>query len=133
MAWTKSKWVTLIIAMCFAILQAMQPLIHAHLDADHPIHNSGFHMGDDHEEAAHESTITPKLSEEPHVSHTISVASGIKKDLDLSLVDPLYAAAIFVIITLLLLPRHNFDTHYTPRFRQFLRGLSPAPRAPPLF
>ena len=133
MAWAKSKWVTLIIAMCFAILQAMQPLIHAHLDADHPIHNSGFHMGDDHEEAAHESTITPQLSEEPHVSHTISVASGIKKDLDLSLVDPLYAAAIFVIITLLLIPPHNFDTHFTPRFRQFLRRLSPAPRAPPLF
>lgn len=133
MALSKTKWVTLVIAACFAILQAMQPLIHAHLDADHPIHNSGFHVGDEHEEVTHESTVGATLSEVPHVSHTISVASGIKKDIDLSLLDSMTAAVIFIVIGLLL-PRNNIpQLQYTPYLRHFLRRRLPAPRAPPLF
>jgi len=51
MALNKTKWVRLSVAVCFAILQALQPFIHAHLDAEHPIQNTGFHVGSEHEEA----------------------------------------------------------------------------------
>lgn len=133
MALTKTKWVTLVIATCFAILQAMHPLIHAHLDADHPIHHSGFHVGDEQEEVVHESTIDVSLSEAPHVSHTISVASGIKKDIDLSWPDSMAAAIIFIVLGLFLPDNNIPQPQYTPYLRPFLRRRLPASRAPPLF
>lgn len=132
MALPKSKWLTLMIAACFAILQAMQPLIHAHLDAEHPIHNSGFHVGDEHEEVAHESTVDAELSEAPHISHTISVASGIKKDVEASVLDPISAAVIFFVVALLLASYHLPKQQLIPLLRQFLRRRLPASRAPPL-
>lgn len=132
MSLSKSKWLTLVIAACFAILQAMQPLIHAHLDAEHPIHNSGFHVGDKHEEVAHESTVDAELSEASHISHTISVASGIKKDVDASVLDPILGAVIFFVVTLLLPSYHIPKPQPTLLLRQFLRRRLPASRAPPL-
>lgn len=133
MALCKTKWVTLVIAACFAILQAMQPLIHAHLDTEHPIHTSGFHVGDEHEEVVHASSVDASLSEVPHVSHTISVASGIKKDIDLGVLDSITVAVIFIVLALLLPSSNLPQPSYIPNFRRVLRRRLPAPRAPPLF
>lgn len=134
----KAKWVTLAVSVCFAILQTLQPFIHAHLlDVDHPTQHTGFHLGDDHEapvsfsdhQAEHEATNTV------HVSNTVSVASGIKQDVNPALlVDALSVALLyfcFIIVahsTLKLYPPASL----TPAYR-FLRRRLPAPRAPPQF
>lgn len=132
----KIKWVTLVFAICFAILQALQPFIHAHLDGEHPIQNTGFHVGDEHEEAMHHSAYSDEhaLSAVPHASHTISVASGIKKDIDPALVADSIAIALFCLCIALVL--QSVFTHFLPLAPvpyQSLKKRLPASRAPPQF
>ncbi|HSH53450.1 MAG TPA: hypothetical protein VK967_00345 [Methylotenera sp.] len=131
----KTKCVTLVFAICFAILQALQPFIHAHLDAEHPIQNTGFHVGDEHEEVMHHSvTGEHALSGVPHASHTISVASGIKKDIDPALVADPIAIVLFCLCIALVL--QSVFTHFLPLAPvpyQSLKRRLPASRAPPQF
>lgn len=132
----KTKWVTLVFATCFAILQALQPFIHAHLDAEHPIQNTGFHVGDEHEEVVHHSDVSGEhaLSTVPHASHTISVADGIKKDIDPALVADSIAIALFCLYIAIVL--QSVSTHFLPLAPvpyQSLKRRLPASRAPPQF
>jgi hypothetical protein len=134
----KAKWVTLAVSVCFAILQTLQPFIHAHLlDVDHPTQHTGFHLGDDHEasvsfsdhQADHAATNTV------HASNTVSVASGIKQDVNSALLVEALSTALlyfcFIIVALSTLKRYP-SSNLTATYRQLRRRL-PAPRAPPQF
>ncbi|WP_020168077.1 MULTISPECIES: hypothetical protein [Methylotenera] len=140
----KANFVVYLIVLCFALLQVFTPFIHAHLNAEHPIQNTGFHVGDAHEEMAIElthlhSTDTSSehldasfLSSIPHATHTISVASGITQGVD---------STFLVVASLLVLFFLCFPFALTSVLRQFfllsltplqpLKRRLPASRAPP--
>jgi len=140
----KAKFSVYSVVLFFALLQIFTPFIHAHFNTDHSIQNTGFHVGDAHEEMAIElthlhSTETSAehldasfLASTPHATHTISVASGIKQDTD---------SAFNVLASLLVLFFICFTFNLTPFLKQFfplsiipqlfLKRRLPAPRAPP--
>jgi hypothetical protein len=130
----KTKWVTLTVAICFAILQALQPFIHAHLDADHPIQHTGFHVGLEHEELISLSNhLTDySLSAVPHASHTISVASGIKPDTNLPvLIDAVSFVLFCICFALIFKSVSNLFLQSTQVSHKSLKRRLPAARAPP--
>ena len=136
MALKKTNWVTLTVAFCFVILQALQPFIHAHLDASHPIQNTGFHVGTDHEEAVHLEPVQTEASLHavPHSQHTISVESGIKQDVDSLLIPNIVALiviSIFLVMSLRLTTEQYSYLSFTPY--QSLKRRLPASRAPPQY
>lgn len=144
----KAKFVVYLIVLCFALLQIFTPFIHAHFNTDlnnqHPIQNTGFHVGDAHEEMAielihlHSTEISAEhldasfLASTPHATHTISVASGITQDVD---------STLLVVAGLLVLFFLCFPQYLTPFLSQFfslslipqqpLKRQLPASRAPP--
>ncbi len=130
----KTKWLTLAIALSFAILQVLQPFIHAHLDAEHPIQHTGFHVGDEHEESAdfsgHFSNYT--VSNIDHVSHTISVASGIKQDFNSTLLAKILSPVLLCVCFAIAL-RSILKLHPPLSLIAYssLRRRLPAARAPP--
>lgn len=147
----KSHVSVCLFVLFFALLQIFTPFIHAHLNADlnsqHPIQNTGFHIGDAHEEMAIElthlhSTDTSTehldasfLSSTPHATHTISVASGMYQHSD-SITDPINSAPsllvlFFLCVLLALSPvlKRYFQLH--PHHYQLLKRRLPASRAPP--
>ena len=132
----KANFLVYFMVVCFALLQVLSPFIHAHLDTEHPIQNTGFHVGDAHEEKViglvhAESNL---LSAEPHAAHTISVASGIKQDINSTLlVSTSLLVPFFLCFPLALTPvsRQFFQLSLIPL--QPLKRQLPASRAPPQF
>lgn len=149
----KSSGLTLLLAVCFALLQVLQPFIHAHLD-QHSAHDShsqqlhdshqhdhhayghqqvGFHVADAHEEvfaqAVHDGT---QLSAVPHASHTIFVAPAITKNVDLATVLNAMQLALYglVMAIILLVTTQQFPALVNPHYPSIKRRL-PATRAPP--
>ena len=142
----KAKFLVYSVVLFLALLQIFTPFIHAHFNTDHPIQNTGFHVGDAHEEMAIELTHLYSaetsaehldasfLSTIPHATHTISVASGITQDVD---------SALLVVASLLVLFFLCFPQYLTPFLSQFfalslipqqpLKRQLPASRAPPQF
>lgn len=139
----------LLLAICFAVLQALQPFIHAHLDSHSQTQHQGIHVGMEHEEllssyaastvAANTDTINAHVhgsSEHavPHAKHTISVDPGIKHDIDIAnLMSSIPFVLFFIGLTLVY-------TFVPKRFPQFalshtkrLRSQPQSVRAPPLF
>lgn len=133
MVLTKARWLIFAVATCFAILQALQPFIHAHIDVDHPIQNTGFHVGDEHEEAvSFEHLSTHSVSNVPHASHTISVASGIKQDLkNMSFADALIAIVLSFSFLLVLSSSQRLNPAFLLVPKESLKRRLPASRAPP--
>lgn len=133
MVLNKTKWVRLIVAVCFAILQALQPFIHVHVDADHPIQNTGFHVGNEHEEAfSVEFLADHAVSNDPHASHTISVDSSIKQDADgLLLMNAILAVVLSFCFILALQSNHRLNPAFLLVPKESLRRRLPASRAPP--
>jgi hypothetical protein len=132
MVLSKTKWVTLTVAVFFAILQILQPFIHAHVDANHPIQETGFHIGVDHEESFVTSN-SATVSVAPHASHIVSVAPAINKDADPALlIDVVVLVVLFIFFSialqsaLKLYPKLTLVSHKTLKLRL------PAVRAPPL-
>lgn len=130
----KANFLIYFMVVCFALLQVLSPFIHAHIDTEHPIQNTGFHVGDAHEEKTM-GLVNPEssfISAAPHAAHTISVASGIKQDIDSTLI---IATSLLVLFFLC------FPPALTPVLRQFfplsliplqpLKRQLPASRAPP--
>jgi len=99
------------VAICLAILLALQPFLHAHMDTEQIAQSNGFHVGMEHEEIFNsEQIINHDLSSIPHASHIISVDSGIKKDIDTNLVGDTIVAVIlsfFFVLALQLVQRIN--------------------------
>lgn len=133
MALNKTKWMTFTIAIFFAILQVLQPFIHAHLDGDHSIQETGFHVGAEHEESFvtsnnHSAFVTP------HPSHIVSVTSAIKQDIDPALFIDVIG---IVLLTLCFAIFLQSAAQYFPQLtlippKSSSRRL-PASRAPPQF
>jgi len=123
------------IACCFAILQALQPLIHAHLDGNHHSHAGGVHMAQTHEYAhvmGHKDSHI--VSDGSHDAHTIAVPNGIKQDQATKfMVDLLAFVMVFCWIALRLVPSSNYFPQFTFISSSILRRRPQAPRAPPLF
>lgn len=134
MVLNKTKWVTYCVAFCFAILQALQPFIHGHLDADQPIQHHGFHVGNEFEEAviAHINTQHTLAAAPSHFLHTISVASGIKQDSNLTVTPDILGLMLMVVFLVVSL---QIATVRYSRLTSFpyppLKRRLPAPRAPP--
>lgn len=135
MAVNKTKWVRLSVAVCFAILQALQPFIHAHLDAEHPIQNTGFHVGSEHEEALSlEHLASHAVSNVPHEAHTVSVGSSIKQDSDATLMmNAILALVLSFCFVLVLQSIHRLNPAFLLIPKESLRRRLPASRAPPQF
>ena len=139
----KANYIVYLIVVCFALLQVFSPFIHAHLDADQPIHNTGFHVGTAHEEMtidldhlsladAHtQHSHADFLSATPHAAHTISVASGIPQDLDSAFIVSTSLLVLFFLCLACYKPvlTRFFTLNLTPH--QLLKRRLPAPRAPP--
>lgn len=135
MVLNKYKWVTLVIAIIFAILQALQPFIHGHLDVNHPIQHTGFHVGDEHEELSTDISYhvdNHVVSNIVHVSHTVSVASGIKQDLSAVLVTQILGVVLFCLyfVIVLFIPLKFYSALSLVSYNSLKRRL-PASRAPP--
>lgn len=133
---SKIKLLVIFIAIGFAILQALQPFIHAHLDSQHPIQNTGFHVGNEHEELIQNSSNSgDHLSMvAPHASHTISVASGIKKDINFALANEAFQLVLFCLcFAIVLLVASNIFLPLVTHPYQSLKKRLPASRAPPQF
>jgi len=131
---SKAKWLSLTVSVCFVVLQALQPFIHAHIDNEHPIQSTGFHVGNEHEEAFSMGHLASLSScETPHASHTISVDSSIKQDFDSLLLTNFNLVFILISCALLVLqfsPRLNSAFLLIPKES---RRRLPASRAPPQF
>jgi hypothetical protein len=128
----KTKWMVLAIAVFFAILQ---PFIHAHLNVHHPIEHTGFNVANAYEEINHHSGHPAKnaLSSIPHASYTLSVASGIKNDVDIALAINSFTFILFFLCFVIVL--WFFPKHFQPLLpdsSQSLKHQPTAPRAPPL-
>lgn len=118
------------VAICFTVLQ---PFLHVHLDAEHPIQQTGFHMGSAYEELAIHATQLGDagLTHESHTSEIISIDSAFKQDVDASLFDDVLALALILFcFSLLLSASSRFSLHYS-HYYQALKRLLPTPRAPP--
>lgn len=122
------------VAFCFALLQAMQPFIHAHMDGEHHPHSEGLHTAEDHE-SAHvlEHSSSHAILEASHATHTISVSQGIKQDSAYALGDSFsfVLIAIWFALVIIVTPKHFLQLTSNPT-RSLTRRL-PAPRAPPYF
>lgn len=121
------------VAICLAILLALQPFLHVHMDIDQTGYLDGFHVGMEHEEIFNSEQITNHdLSSIPHASHIISVDSGIKKDIDTNLVGDTIVAVIlsfFFVQALQLVQRINLPTSVV--LKESLKRQLPTTRAPP--
>lgn len=136
MFFNKTKWVTLGVAVCFAILQALQPFIHAHIDDEHPMQLTGFHVGDEHEEqiALSDHLDSYSLSNLPHASQTVLVETGIKQDINpMLLMDAIACVLLFLCFALILQPTSRLYQALPLLFLEPLKRRLPASRAPPQF
>jgi len=133
MEMSKSNWITLAVAICFTVLQILQPFIHAHLDAEHPIQHTGFHVGNEHEEVfSTQLSDSHNVSSVPHASHTISVASGIKQDMDTTVfAHAMLAFVLSIYFLLALVSTRQFNSAFLLVPKTSLRRRLPASRAPP--
>lgn len=136
MVLAKSKWITLVIALLFAILQTLQPFIHGHLDSDHTVHHIGFHVGGEHEiapEVVHHDA-EHKMSNVSHPSHTVSVSSGVKEDVNPALsVDTLFVVLLVIFFISVSLSNSKSYSSSNRFHYNLLKRRLPASRAPPLF
>jgi hypothetical protein len=117
-------------------LQVFQPFIHGHLDTEHDIQHVGFHVGSEHEESTSELGHASEhaLTGVPHASHTVSVASGIKKDADLNLlINTIGLALIFLCFVAALKSISVLFSQLKFNPYQSLKRRLPATRAPPQF
>lgn len=130
MCLNQKNWCVALIVFCLVLLQVFQPFIHAHIDAKQTVHQSGFHVGGEHEESVSaEHFDHHSLS---NTSHTVSVGSAIKKDIDTDLVADAIAAIIisfFFIQALQLVQRLTSAT--PPALKESLKRQLPTTRAPP--
>ncbi len=135
MVLNKTTWARLAVAVCFAVLQALQPFIHAHIDAEHPIQKTGFHVGNEHEEAFNvEDLASHVVSNVPHASHIISVDSSIKQDANgLLLMNAIIAVILSFCFILALQSTHRLNPAFLLVPKELLRRRLPASRAPPQF
>lgn len=127
-----TKWLTIVFAICFAILQALQPFIHAHLDTQNQ--NYGFHLGAQHEEAINTDHSNQDISITPHAPHTLSVDSGIKQDINpLMLLASLLAVLLSFCFALATQSSHRQNPALSLVLKECLKRRLPASRAPPRF
>lgn len=133
MVLNKTKWIRLSVAFCFAILQALQPFIHAHVDTDHPIQNTGFHLGSEHEEVSNAEHVAQHAAHNiPHISHTVSVDSSIKQDSNgMFLANAIIALVLSFCFVLALQSTHRLNPAFLLVPKESLRRRLPASRAPP--
>ncbi|PPD55586.1 MAG: hypothetical protein CTY10_06875 [Methylotenera sp.] len=133
MIFTNDKCLAIIVCICFAILQALQPFIHAHLDADHPIQNTGFHVGSDHEEALDtEHLADHAVFNGAHASHTVSVDSSIKQDSkETFLANAILVVVLSLCFILTLKSTHRLNPAFLLIPKESLKRRLPASRAPP--
>jgi hypothetical protein len=129
----KSKWAVFVFAASFAILQVLQPFIHAHIDAEHPIQITGFHLGGEHEEVFNlEHLDDHAVSDYPHASYTVSVDSGIKQDADGTFLTNVILALIFSFCCVLALQAvHILNYAFLLVPKESLRRWLPPSHAPP--
>lgn len=132
----QTKWLAQFLVGCFAILQLLQPFIHAHLDTPHSPKTSSFHVVSDHEETLQGSNLSAddSIFNSPHPAHVISVDSSIKSDIKFLISDESIQLILFCLIIVLALQSVSkvffpFTTHHY----LFLKERLPASRAPPKF
>ncbi len=131
----KTKWATLVIAILFAILQVLQPFIHAHLDDDHQFQKIGFHVAEEHEEVTNVTNhvIDHSLSSIPHAAHTILVSAAIKQDIDSALFIDVIGFVLLILCFAIVI---KSAAQYFPQLLlippKFSSRRLPASRAPPL-
>jgi len=129
----KTKWAMIPVAICLAILLALQPFLHAHMDSEQTGYLDGFHLGMEHEEVFNSVQITSHdLVSTPHASHIVSVDSSIKKEIDTNIVAD---AIVAIIISLFFVPALQLVQRLIPTtslvLKESLKRQLQATRAPP--
>lgn len=134
----RKNWIQLVIALCIILLQVLQPFIHVHLDVAEHAHSVGFHMGGDYEHELHDMNLPQSSSHQhfiadtSHLPDVVSVASGIKKEVDQGLsMDLLTYVLVSFCFFLLLPPISKLWPAFHPHFHESLKRRLPASRAPP--
>lgn len=122
------------VAFCFALLQALQPFIHAHLDGEHHPHAEGLHTAEIHESAhALEHSSSHTLLDASHGAHTISVSQGIKQDSTYAVDDSFSFVLIAICFALIVILKPQYSPQPTSNLIRSLTRRLPASRAPPYF
>lgn len=122
----KFMWV---IVIWFALLQAISPFIHAHIEADSPTQSHGLHMHEQSLALAQDSGHAHKYVSAP--VHTIGVNKALVESMD-HLPLPLFAVLFVISLLALTMKLANVGLTPHPLVPLFLRSES-RPRAPPLF
>ena len=118
-----------VILFWFAVLQAMSPLIHAHLEVDTPQQGHGIHMHTD--EIGQIQDKIPTLKADLGFSDTIGVDKAVVEDIKF-LPYPLlvFLFVIYLLITICQLSNHTIvNNQFSPLYLKS----NAAPRAPPYF
>ena len=116
-----------IIVIWFAILQAVSPFIHAHLEADSPAQGYGLHLHD--EGLLQMSGNGHAIS--AHPAHTVGVNAAVVEDIS-PLPLPLFTLLFFISLPVISMSRAGINLIKNPLPQPYLRSIS-RPRAPPLF
>jgi hypothetical protein len=141
---TKSKFVALLVVIAFAMLQLMQPFVHVHLDVQHPIQSTAFHIDSGHENSAYDAeraepansaqnTSVASSDNFSHASHTVTVVSVMAKPsgLNYNSILPIFVL-LACVIALVMHPNIVLVLNYRPLPHKPLKRRLPATRAPPL-
>ncbi len=130
----KTKWIVVLVAISFAILQTLQPFIHAHFDEVDTDHHSGFHTVDDHESATSHNHTKSSEAYEDHSSHKVTIASGINSDLKTPfLVDVLIGLTFSLYLILITSFKNRLNPASLPIFKETSSRRRPGNRAPPKY
>lgn len=132
MSLNKTKRWMLLLAICFAVLQVLQPFIHAHLDEHTQSQHEGIHVGMEHEELLSSHDDVAQHPATSHAKHTISVDPGIKHDVVIAT-----SAIPFVLFFICFSLLFKFVRERFPQFvlshTKLLKRQPQSVRAPPLF
>ncbi len=118
-----------LIVIWFAVLQAVSPFIHGHMEADTPAHGHGLHIHMQDLAQVYESVHTLKSASV--AVHTVSIDKALVKSVDLlppPLLAVLFILFLFMAVTKVLKPKSTAPAYLS----LYLRPQS-GPRAPPLF
>ncbi len=115
------------IVIWFAVLQAVSPFIHAHLEADSPAQGYGLHLHD-------ESLLQMSGNEHvlsAHPAHAVGVNAAVIEDIP-PLPIPLLTLLFVISLAVISISRARIYFIKNPFPQPYLRSIS-RPRAPPLF
>lgn len=120
-----------VIVIWFAVLQAISPFIHAHIEADSPTQSHGLHLHVQNLMQVQDNEHAHTFKNANHSIHTIGVNKVFVRNLEF-LPSPLFAVLFIIGLFVITIRIVKTNLIIRPLSPLHLRSLS-GPRAPPLF